>query len=66
MAIGDSFTEGLWDLHPDDDTHCRGWADLLVTLAVDGDTKTDCSVRVALPTAPDDNPWARRGDQWVP
>lgn len=29
VAIGDSFTEGLWDLHPDDDTHCRGWADLL-------------------------------------
>ena len=35
-------------------------------LAVDGDTKTDCSVRVALPTTPDDNPWSRRGDQWRP
>ena len=43
-----------------------GWASLLVTLAVDGETKTDCSVRVALPTSADDNPWARRGDQWLP
>ena len=48
-----------------DEVGC-GWASLLVTLAVDGDTKTDCSVRVALPTTPDDNPWARRGDQWIP
>lgn len=29
VAIGDSFTEGLWDVHPDNDTQCRGWADLL-------------------------------------
>lgn len=29
VAIGDSFTEGLWDVHPDDEDHCRGWADLL-------------------------------------
>ena len=48
-----------------DDVGC-GWASLLVTLAVDGDTKTDCSVRVALPTGPDDNPWNRRGEQWLP
>lgn len=48
-----------------DDTGC-GWADLAVALAVDGVVKTDCSVRVALPTGPDDNPWARRGDQWRP
>jgi acyl dehydratase len=43
-----------------------GWASLLVTLAVDGDTKTDCSVRVALPTSADDNPWTRRGEHWLP
>jgi acyl dehydratase len=48
-----------------DDAGC-GWAELLVTLAVDGETKTDCSVRVALPTTPDDNPWTRRGDAWRP
>jgi len=48
-----------------DETGC-GWADLAVSLSVDVVTKTDCSVRVALPTGPDDNPWARRGDQWRP
>jgi hypothetical protein len=48
-----------------DDTGC-GWAELDVTLAVDGDTKTTCAVRVAIPTAADDNPWARRGDRWTP
>jgi acyl dehydratase len=48
-----------------DDIGC-GWAELDVTLTVDGDTKTTCAVRVAIPTAPDDNPWARRGDGWKP
>ena len=48
-----------------DDAGC-GWATLLVTLSVDGDAKTDCSVRVALPTTDDDNPWTRRGDAWRP
>jgi hypothetical protein len=43
-----------------------GWVSLLVTLAVDGETKTDCSVRVALPTSADDNPWSRRGERWLP
>jgi acyl dehydratase len=48
-----------------DDQGC-GWAELDVTLSVDGETKTTCAVRVAIPTAADDNPWARRGDRWVP
>jgi acyl dehydratase len=48
-----------------DDTDC-GWAELDVTLSVDGETKTTCAVRVAIPTAADDNPWARRGDRWRP
>jgi acyl dehydratase len=48
-----------------DETGC-GWASLLVTLTVDGDTKTDCSVRIALPTSDADNPWTRRGDAWRP
>mgnify|MGYP000988898891 CR=1 FL=1 len=43
-----------------------GWASLLVTVSVDGEIKTDCSVRVALPTSADDNPWTRRGEQWLP
>nr|WP_255372077.1 SGNH/GDSL hydrolase family protein [Cellulosimicrobium sp. CUA-896] len=29
MAIGDSFTEGLWDPYPGKEDHQRGWADLL-------------------------------------
>jgi hypothetical protein len=43
-----------------------GWVDLDVTLSVDGEAKTTCAVRVAIPTAVDDNPWARRGDRWRP
>lgn len=48
-----------------DDVGC-GWVELLVTLSVDGDVKTDCTARVALPTTPDDNPWRRRGTDWKP
>jgi acyl dehydratase len=48
-----------------DDVGC-GWVELLVTLAVDGDVKTDCTARVAVPTTPDDNPWRRRGADWKP
>lgn len=29
VAIGDSFTEGLWDTSPSDPEQCRGWADRL-------------------------------------
>ncbi|MGN6695308.1 MAG: hypothetical protein ACTHN0_14120 [Aquihabitans sp.] len=58
------FTATVEDVSTDE-AGC-GWASLLVTLAVDGVTKTDCSVRVALPTSADDNPWSRRGDQWIP
>ena len=48
-----------------DDAGC-GWASLLVTLSVGDELKTDCSVRVALPTSEDDNPWTRRGHDWRP
>lgn len=48
-----------------DDAGCA-WVSLLVTVAVDGVTKTDCSIRVAVPADPDDNPWNRRGEQWLP
>ncbi|HWJ97977.1 MAG TPA: hypothetical protein VNQ33_07440, partial [Acidimicrobiales bacterium] len=58
------FTATVTDVTTDD-AGC-GWASLLVTLAVDGVTKTDCSVRVALPVSADDNPWSRRGGQWIP
>lgn len=29
VAIGDSFSEGLWDIVPERPDQCRGWADLL-------------------------------------
>lgn len=48
-----------------DGTGC-GWATVDVTLAVDGDTKTTCRARIALPTTPDDNPWTRKGPTWTP
>jgi hypothetical protein len=43
-----------------------GWVSVRMTLAVGGDTKTECTARIALPVSDDDNPWARRGDAWQP
>ena len=43
-----------------------GFVSVAVTLAVNGDTKTMCAARIALPRRTDDNPWARPGDQWQP
>ena len=43
-----------------------GWATVLVRLTVDGDLKTDCTARIALPVNDDDNPWTRRGADWRP
>lgn len=48
-----------------DDAGCA-WADVDVTLSVDGNVCTTCAARVAIPTTDDDNPWARRGDDWQP
>ena len=43
-----------------------GWVTVLVNLSVDGDLKTDCTARLALPVDADDNPWTRHGEQWKP
>jgi hypothetical protein len=48
-----------------DDEGC-GWATVVMDLTVDDDVKTGCTARIALPTSEDDNPWARRGNQWRP
>jgi hypothetical protein len=48
-----------------DDRGC-GWVAIDVALTVDGDVKTSCEARIALPTSDDDNPWTRRGDDWKP
>jgi len=48
-----------------DEVGC-GWASLAITLTVDGELKTGCTARIALPTTDDDNPWDRRAERWVP
>jgi acyl dehydratase len=48
-----------------DDAGC-GWVELDVTMRAGDRTATTCSVRVAVPTSADDNPWARSGDAWRP
>jgi acyl dehydratase len=48
-----------------DEVGC-GFVSVEVTLSVGGDVKTTCAARIALPRSSDDNPWARRGDQWRP
>ena len=56
---------GVVDAIDTDATGC-GWVGLTVSLTVDGDLKTDCAVRVAMPITPTDSPWTRRGDAWRP
>jgi acyl dehydratase len=48
-----------------DETGC-GFVTVDVTLSVAGDVKTTCTARIALPRTVDDNPWARRGNDWRP
>jgi len=48
-----------------DEVGCS-WAALEVTLKVGDRVCSTCQVRVAVPANSDDNPWARRGDRWVP
>jgi hypothetical protein len=48
-----------------DDTGC-GWVGLDITLSVEGDVKSTCTARVALPVDDADNPWRRRLDRWKP
>ena len=43
-----------------------GFVTIDVSLSVGDDVKTTCTARVALPVDASDNPWERRGDQWVP
>jgi hypothetical protein len=43
-----------------------GWVEVEVALTVGDTVCTTCTARVAVPTATDDNPWRRRGDDWRP
>lgn len=48
-----------------DEVGC-GWATVTVDLRSGGRLCCTSTVRVALPTTSDDNPWRRSGDQWLP
>jgi acyl dehydratase len=48
-----------------DATGC-GWAIVAVEVGADDRLCTTATVRIAVPTSPDDNPWRRSGDRWVP
>jgi acyl dehydratase len=48
-----------------DDVGCS-WADVALALKKQGITMTTFTARIALPSRPGDNPWARRGDDWKP
>ncbi|MEM9255392.1 MAG: hypothetical protein AAGA91_08090 [Pseudomonadota bacterium] len=43
-----------------------GWANLVIELSANNEVKTRFTARVALPIDANDNPWARRGDNWQP
>jgi acyl dehydratase len=67
VFAGDSMTlRGVVAKVEIDSAGC-GWVDVDVVLTVtDGSTATTCAARLALPTAPDDNPWDRRAERWQP
>jgi acyl dehydratase len=48
-----------------DDVGC-GWVGVDIAVKVGEKTCTTCTGRIALPATPDDNPWARRGERWIP
>ena len=63
---GDTMTlSGEVDRVEVDDAGC-GWASVAVELRAGGRLCTTASLRIALPLSPDDNPWRRSGDRWVP
>ena len=43
-----------------------GWVELAIELRVGEKITTACRARVAVPTAPEDNPWQRGGEAWKP
>ncbi len=43
-----------------------GWVELDLAVSVQGQVKTSCRARVALPVDATDNPWDRHGDGWQP
>jgi uncharacterized protein len=63
---GDTMTlTGVVEAVDVDDAGC-GWASVAVELRAGGRLCTTASLRIALPVSPEDNPWRRTGDRWVP
>jgi hypothetical protein len=58
------FNASVTDVLAGDSGHT--WVGLDVDLAVDGETVTECTARVAVPTIGGDNPWALGPDRWDP
>ena len=48
-----------------DETGCR-WASLDIEVHADDRLATTCTARVAIPADENDNPWARKGENWKP
>jgi acyl dehydratase len=42
------------------------WLELDIAVTVAGEVSTRCLARVAIPAHADDNPWQRRGENWLP
>jgi acyl dehydratase len=63
---GDQMTiEGVVENVETDDVGCS-WVGVALSLRVGGEVRTECKARIAIPSRPGDNPWARRGDDWKP
>ena len=43
-----------------------GWVNLDISVTVRERLCCTCTARVAIPTSENDNPWARKGDDWTP
>ncbi|MCX7621609.1 MAG: MaoC/PaaZ C-terminal domain-containing protein [Acidimicrobiales bacterium] len=63
---GDTMTIDGTVSHVDVDSTGCGWATVDMALTVDGEVKTTCTARIALPTNAHDNPWSRKGHDWQP
>ena len=48
-----------------DDSGCC-WVELELAVTVTDKVTTECQARVAVPANENDNPWARKGEQWQP
>jgi acyl dehydratase len=63
---GDTMTiSGTVESRDVDAAGCR-WARVAARVAAGGRLCTTASLRIAVPTTADDNPWRRTGDQWMP